>query len=114
MELMLREGDYVPDGQGGVCTVEGAQELLQRVLWKLCVRRGSFPLLPGLGSQLWRLPGVKPGEREALARQYVAEALSDEQGLTVTRVLLLPGGENGTLRVELEWQGEALSVESAL
>ena len=44
MELMVRDGDYVPDGAGGFLRAEGSQELLQRVLWKLSIRRGSFPL----------------------------------------------------------------------
>ena len=114
MERMLREGDYVPDGRGGVQTVEGARELLERVLWELCVRRGSFPLLPELGSQLWRLSGVKNSQRQALARQYVAEALSDEEGLSITDVRLTGEGGDGTLRVELEWRGESLAVETAV
>ena len=49
MALILREGDYVPDGKGGFRTAEGGQELLERILWKLSVRRGSFPFLPELG-----------------------------------------------------------------
>mgnify|MGYP006069295059 FL=1 len=114
MERMLREGDYVPDGRGGVQTVEGARELLERVLWKLCVRRGSFPLLPELGSQLWRLSGVKSSQRQALARQYVAEALSDEEGHTIIDVRLTAEGGDGTRRVELEWRGESLAVETAV
>ena len=32
MALILREGDYVPDGRGGFQTAEGAEELLERVL----------------------------------------------------------------------------------
>ena len=52
MELMVRGGDYLPDGRGGFRRAEGDDELLQRVLWKLSVRRGSFPFLPELGSLL--------------------------------------------------------------
>ena len=76
MELMVRDGDYLPDGEGGFRRAEGADELLQRVLWKLSIPRGSFPLLPGLGSGLYRLGRARPSERQALARQYVAEALA--------------------------------------
>ena len=42
-ELMIRDGDYVPDGKGGLARAEGNDAVLQRVLWKLTVRRGSFP-----------------------------------------------------------------------
>ena len=114
MELKLRDGDYVPDGQGGMERVEGAQELLERVLWKLAVRRGSFPLLPELGSRLYLLPRAKPGERAVLAAQYVTEALADEPGLTVGAVTLTGESAQGTLRLELEWQGESFAVETAL
>ena len=55
MELMVRNGDYVNDGAGGFLRAEGTDELLQRVLWKLSIPRGSFPLLPALGSELHRL-----------------------------------------------------------
>ena len=109
MELMLRDGDYVPDGKGGFLRAEGAGGLLQRVLWKLTVRRGSFPFLPELGSRLYLLTREKPGARETLARQYVAEALAGEE-LEVADVTL----EGERLRVELTWRGETLSAEVEL
>ena len=33
MELKLRDGDYVPDGIGGLCRVDGNGALLQRTLF---------------------------------------------------------------------------------
>ena len=111
MELMVREGDYLPDGRGGFVRAEGEQEILQRVMWKLCIRRGSFPFLPELGSQLHLLTREKPSAREALARQYVAQALSDEQDLQV-RDVRLEG--DGTLRVELEGLEQTVEVSVAL
>ena len=97
MELMVRDGDYVPDGAGGFLRAEGSQELLQRVLWKLSIRRGSFPLL-------FR---EAPSRRAALARQYAAEALAGEAGLEITGTEL---SGDGRLRVDLLWRGEALSA----
>ncbi len=107
MELLVRNGDYISDGAGGFRRTDERQELLQRVLWKLSIRRGSFPLLPELGSRLYRLTEEKPSRREALARQYVAEALKGETALTVTDVLL---SGDGTLRIMLEWRGSPLQV----
>ena len=52
MELLIRDGDYVPDGSGGFLRLEGAQELLERVLFRLVARRGGMPFLPELGSLL--------------------------------------------------------------
>ena len=110
MELMLRSGDYVPDGTGGFLRAEGTDALLQRVLWKLTVRRGSFPFLPELGSRLYLLPREKPSARRALARQYVAEALADEQDLEIKDVAL----DGESLQVALTWQGESLYTEMEL
>lgn len=107
MELKVRDGDYLPDGQGGFQRAEGTEELLQRVMWKLCVRRGSFPLLPQLGSRLYLLLGEKSANREALARQYVAEALAGERDLEVAGVQLDGAGH---LQADLLWRGRSLSV----
>lgn len=111
MELMLRGGDYVTDEMGSIRTVEGAEELLQRVLFKLSARRGGFPLLPELGSQLYRLSGVKPGQRPVLARQYVAEALADEEELEITDVILTEEEGLGRLKVLLLWNGASFTIE---
>lgn len=107
--LILRNGDYVPDGQGGFRTAEGAEELLERVLWKLSVRRGSFPFLPQLGSRLHLLGRAAEREREALAGQYVREALADEN-VTVTGTELVQTGEKASLIVRMDWRGEALTA----
>ena len=49
MELKIKDRDYVADGAGGLVRVSGWDELLERVLFKLSVRRGSFALVPELG-----------------------------------------------------------------
>lgn len=109
MALILRAGDYAPDEKGGFQSAQGAQELLERALWKLTVRRGSFPFLPELGSRLHLLGRAPAGEREALAGQYVAEALADED-VTVDAVSLTQEGDRGMLTVRLLWHGEALTA----
>lgn len=112
MELKIQDGDYVPDGIGGLETVDGTAALVQRVLYRLQVRRGSFPFLTDMGSCLWKLGALSPAERSAAAKQYVAEALADEKGLSVKGVTL-EDGEDGTavLTAELAYSGENLSVE---
>ena len=52
--------------------------------------------------------------RQALAEQYVAEALAGESGLRVTEVSLTQEGDRGLLTVRLDWQGEALAVQTLL
>ena len=112
MELMLRDGDYVPDGAGGLRTVEGADALLQQVLFRLQARRGGLPFLPELGSRLYLLPREKASARPALARQYTVEALADIEGLSVEEVNLSEMADGAlTVRVQLVWKGAPLTVE---
>lgn len=110
MEWKLRDGDYVPDGKGGLTALSGGEEVLARVLYRLTARRGAMPFLPGLGSRLYQLGREKPSARKALATQYVAEALEEEPGLTVRSVELEQEGETGLLTVCLDWQGETLTA----
>ena len=60
MELKIRNGDYIADGIGGERRADGAEALLERALFRLSVQRGSFPFLPELGSELYRLGHEKP------------------------------------------------------
>ena len=110
MGLSLRNGDYVPDGTGGLRRTEGREALLEQVLFRLTARRGTFPFLPELGSRLWQL-GQPAARRQSAAEQYVAEALAAEPGLTVEQVILTEsGGGRAQVTVGLTWQGETLSV----
>ena len=76
MELKIRNGDYIADGIGGERRADGAEALLERALFRLSVRRGSFPFLPELGSELYRLGHEKPSARAAAAKLYTAAALT--------------------------------------
>lgn len=112
--LALRNGEYVPEGDG-LQTVEGSEALLQRVLMKLTARRGTFLFLEDFGSRLWTLGQLKASERQTAAEQYVAEALSDEAGLTVERVTLTAEGDGRLgLTADLCVGENRLTVEVAL
>lgn len=111
MELKIKNGDYVPDGAGGLQRVSGEEELLQRVLFLLTARRGGFALAPTLGSRLHLLGREKPGNRRSAAKKYVAEALDGEAGVTVEDVSLVRDGEDMCLlRVRLRYGDEALEL----
>ena len=92
MELKIRNGDYIADGIGGERRADGAEALLERALFRLSVRRGSFPFLPELGSELYRLGHEKPSARAAAAKLYTAAALAEETALTVEDVELTERG----------------------
>ena len=111
MENLLKHGDYVPDGFGGFTRVQQLQELLQRALFKLTCRRGSFPFLPELGSQLYELGKVKQSQRSAAAKQYVTQALSG-MGLKVEDVQVdMNSRESARVQVVLSYEGQWASVE---
>lgn len=110
-QLLLRSGDYVPDGKGGFCSANEGEEVLQRILLRLTARRGGCPFLPAFGSRLYLLRRAKPGEREALARTYVAEALAEEIDLEITDVTLTETtGGQAKVAVQLLWRGESLTL----
>lgn len=110
MEPKLIQGDYVPDGLGGIEQCQGSEALLQRVLFRLAARRGQFPLLPRMGSQLYLLSRESAVNRASAARKFVAEALAEED-VAVTDVTLSPAGAGRIhLAVLLNYQGSDLSI----
>ena len=83
-------------------------------LHRLPAGGGALPFLPGLGRRLYLLGREKPSARQALAAQYVAEALREEPELAVESVELTQAGETGLLTVFLSWEGEELTVQLPL
>ena len=114
MELKLKNGDYVPDGAGGLCRLEGREALLQRMLFRLTARRGSFSFLPDLGSRMGELRREKPSAWEVLARQFAVEALDGLEDVTVTGAAVRQERDALMVSVELLWRGEALLVTAQL
>lgn len=110
MEIRLLDGDYVPDGLGGVERRSGEAALLQRVIYRLTAHRGQFPLLPELGSRLYLLGRESVPQRLSAARLYVAEALAEE-AVSIKDVALAPAGEGRSeVTVQLSCRGEELAV----
>lgn len=110
MEIRISNGDYIPDGLGGVVRCQGADALLARVLFRLSAHRGQFPLLPQLGSRLYLLAREPAAQQLSAARQYVAEALEAEE-VSVQDVSLAPAGDGRlNITVSLSYRGTDLSV----
>ena len=107
-ELKLENGEYVKSGSR-LRRVEGQEALQQQVLFKLTARRGKFPFQAELGSRLWQLGTVPRQQRQAAARQFVAEALAGEP-LAVEEVELEERDGVTVLTARLLCQGEALAV----
>ncbi|MGI6014586.1 MAG: hypothetical protein ACOX7K_10005 [Oscillospiraceae bacterium] len=100
---------------GGFVTVNGYEELAQRIAMKLTARRGGFALLPEFGSRLYLLGNTKVSERVTAARQYVAEALSDEENLVLEQISVSEITE-GTIRIDTEftYEGDRLYVTTTI
>jgi len=114
MELMIRNGDYVAEAGTGLCQVGGQEALLQRVLFRLTARRGSFPFWETLGSRLWQLGQLPAAARQGAAKQYVTEALAEERDVRVESVTLTERSGRAVLLAELTWEGKPFSVSVEL
>lgn len=113
MDLMIGNGDYIPDGKGALTLAQGADGMLQRVLYRLAVPRGSFLPLPEFGSNLAYLTREKPSTWVALAGKYVQEALVEEQDVELNYVEIGSVEENKvSLMVHLWYRGEALTFQT--
>lgn len=110
MSLLLKNRDYVRDGNGGVTAVSGGEALLNEALFRLTARRGSFPFLPQLGSRMGELRREKPSDWDTLARQFAVEALDSLENVTVTGARVRRDRDALLVTADLLWQGEALSV----
>lgn len=112
MSLKLRDRDYVPNGAGGFQTVSGSRRVLEEALFLLSVRRGSFSVLPEMGSRLYTLGREKPSVRATIAKIYAQEALTP-MGITVTGAKVT---ESDVLAVEInmEYENETFQVEVAV
>ena len=107
MSLLLKDRDYVADGNGGVAVVQGGEALLN-------AQRGSFSFLPDLGSRMGELRREKPSAWEVLARQFAVEALDGLEDVTVTGAAVRQERDALMVSVELLWRGEALLVTAQL
>ncbi|MFI3312421.1 MAG: hypothetical protein R3Y62_00900 [Eubacteriales bacterium] len=93
MELKLDNRDYVPDGTGGFTQLTGDEAKVAKALFLLTAKRGYFPLLPTMGSQLHLLGREVPSARDMVALQYANEAL-EGSGLEAVSATVTPTGDD--------------------
>lgn len=111
MALKLKDGDYIPNGTGGLVRTDGtAETLLREAVFRLTARRESFPFLPELGSSLWKLGRLGASQRPAAAKQYVTDALRELTDVSVTDVSLTESGGTGALNVTLVCADQTYTV----
>ncbi|MBE6932491.1 MAG: hypothetical protein E7464_03795 [Ruminococcaceae bacterium] len=105
----LVSGDYVAQG-GGITRMSGSDAAFANAVFRLQCRRGSFPFLPELGSRLWQLGRLRPGDWEVCARQYCIEALQGS-GVEVQSVQVTQQGQAICVETELTLGENTLLVE---
>lgn len=116
MDTLLVEKDHYTAGCGAPLEIDGLDALMQQVLIRLAVRRGSFLPDPGLGSRLCQLPRGEQQALQAQALPMVQEALADLPGLQVERVdcRYHRGEDRLALTVGLRRQGTNYALEVTL
>jgi hypothetical protein len=103
MDTLLLGGDHAVGGRGLPVAIGGVREIIQRALIRLSVRKGGFAPDIALGSELWRLSGVRAELRDRVAAGYVREALLPIRGLSVVAVSCeTPEPDRLTVKTELE------------
>lgn len=91
MDMMVKDGDFVPGAGGLPVTVTGLQELLNCVRLSLMVRQGKFPYDRSIGSRLHLLDRQEEHAAERAAAM-ASEALMWLPGVRVTEAVLRSGG----------------------
>ena len=107
MAAILENGDYVADGKGFL----QKDDILCEALFRLGCRRGSFPLMPEMGSRLYLLSREKPSARNMAARQYAVEALEGLNAEVEDATVLMGADGTAQVTVMLRYEGETLSLE---
>lgn len=111
MELKLSNRDYVPDGTGGFTRLTETEELVAKALFLLTAKRGYFPLLPTLGSQLHLLGREVPSARDMVALQYANEALEGSGMTAVSATVTATGDDTATVAITVEADADYWDLE---
>ena len=88
MDTALFNGDFLCDSRGFPITISGINEILQRILIRLSVKKGKFVYDKDLGSELYKLD-INEENAEARALSLVREALSDIKNIKVKEVSII-------------------------
>lgn len=85
MDTALNKGDFYTNDRNRLVTIYDNEELLQRALIRLCIKRGSFLYDKNLGSRLYTLThNTKDIKSKVIA--YAKEALLDMNDISVDDV----------------------------
>ena len=111
MDTAISNGDFLLDSRNRPIKISGLGELLQRVLIRLSVKKGSFIYDKNLGSRLYTL-NSQVNNVQSKALSLVCEALNDMTEVVVKSVLaeFIDDGEKLQLDVLLSVNGNEEDV----
>ena len=101
MDTLLVHGDHYRDSRGLPTVIYDLQELVQRALIRLSLKKGNFILDPALGSELHRLPLAVSLANNRAALSFAQEALRPMAGLLTVQSAVCKLLESGHLAVDL-------------
>lgn len=113
MDTAISNGDFMLDSNGIPISIYGIQEILQRALIRLTVRKGSFIYDTNLGSDLYKLKKTASTNIKSRALSMVKEALKPMSNVLVDDVSteFINSSENLKLNVVLRVNNSKKEVE---
>ena len=111
MDTLLENFDHAKGPGGLPLPATGLRALIQRLLIRLCVPKGSFLPDPELGSELHRLPFQSASQRDRLAIHWAQQALAPEGVLVKSAACRASGPETLSLSVTVEADGKRYPLE---
>ncbi len=113
MDFNISNGDYNLTPSGHIERVSGDEDIKQRILIRLVIRKGSFVYDEDLGSELYKLYREKRSNIPNMAKQYVIDALEPETDISVQDVSVIWMSSNEIqISIEvLDFEGNTIEVE---
>lgn len=113
MDTAISNGDFMLDSNGIPISIYGIQEILQRALIRLTVRKGSFIYDTNLGSDLYKLKKTASTNIKSRALSMVKEALKPMSNVLVDDVSteFINSSENLKLNVVLRVNNNKKEME---
>ena len=113
MDTAINNGDFLIDSRNRPFFVSDKEEILQQVLIRLTVKKGSFIYDPNLGSRLYEVKSFR-GYIKNKVLSIVKEAVSPIAKVVVDDIELINNGENINLKVLLSIKDKKREVEIKL
>lgn len=108
MDTALNNGDFLLTSNGHPVQICDIEELLQRALIRLCVKKGSFIYDRNLGSELYKLRAYYSDGNtlREMAKRKVVEAIKPIEQLSVENVTISQSGGSDRLLLNIDLKAD--------